>query len=57
MIREVDEDRDGTIDFTEFLTMMARKMKHTYDDTSTRYQAAILQSFMSVGSKLRLVVG
>jgi calmodulin len=27
MINEVDIDGDGTIDFQEFLTMMARKMK------------------------------
>ncbi|KAK9237244.1 hypothetical protein V1525DRAFT_404639 [Lipomyces kononenkoae] len=29
MINEVDVDNDGTIDFPEFLTMMARKMKDT----------------------------
>lgn len=29
MIEEVDADNTGTIDFTEFLTMMARKMKET----------------------------
>jgi calmodulin len=29
MINEVDVDSDGTIDFPEFLTMMARKMKDT----------------------------
>jgi calmodulin len=29
MIDEVDADNTGTIDFTEFLTMMARKMKET----------------------------
>ena len=27
MINEVDADRNGTIDFPDFLTMMARKMK------------------------------
>ncbi len=27
MIREVDVDRNGTIDFSEFLNLMARKMK------------------------------
>ena len=27
MINEVDADGNGTIDFPEFLTMMARKMK------------------------------
>ncbi|CAG87080.2 DEHA2D10582p [Debaryomyces hansenii CBS767] len=29
MINEVDVDSDGSIDFPEFLTMMARKMKDT----------------------------
>jgi calmodulin len=29
MINEVDVDNDGSIDFPEFLTMMARKMKDT----------------------------
>ncbi|KAL7009648.1 hypothetical protein EMMF5_000556 [Cystobasidiomycetes sp. EMM_F5] len=29
MINEVDTDSNGTIDFPEFLTMMARKMKDT----------------------------
>ena len=29
MVREVDVDGNGTIDFSEFLTMMARKMKDT----------------------------
>ncbi|KAK9247527.1 hypothetical protein V1506DRAFT_532199 [Lipomyces tetrasporus] len=29
MINEVDVDNNGTIDFPEFLTMMARKMKDT----------------------------
>ena len=29
MINEVDADGNGTIDFPEFLTLMARKMKDT----------------------------
>lgn len=29
MVNEIDADGDGTIDFPEFLTMMARKMKDT----------------------------
>ena len=29
MINEIDADGNGTIDFPEFLTMMARKMKET----------------------------
>ena len=32
MINEVDTDGNGTIDFHEFLTMMARKMKETDTD-------------------------
>ncbi|EPQ03106.1 Calmodulin [Myotis brandtii] len=32
MINEVDADGNGTIDFPEFLTMMARKMKDTDRD-------------------------
>lgn len=32
MINEVDDDGNGTIDFGEFLTMMARKMKDTDSD-------------------------
>ncbi|CAN6652031.1 calmodulin [Trichomonascus vanleenenianus] len=36
MINEVDVDNDGTIDFPEFLTMMARKMKDTDSDEEIR---------------------
>jgi calmodulin len=32
MINEVDTDGDGTIDFQEFLAMMARKMKEVDAD-------------------------
>jgi calmodulin len=32
MIREVDADGNGTIDFSEFLNLMARKMKDTDSD-------------------------
>jgi hypothetical protein len=32
MINEVDTDGDGTINFEEFLTMMARKMKEVDAD-------------------------
>jgi calmodulin len=36
MINEVDVDNDGTIDFPEFLTMMARKMKDTDSEEEIR---------------------
>ncbi|ANB13798.1 calmodulin [Sugiyamaella lignohabitans] len=36
MIHEVDVDNDGTIDFPEFLTMMARKMKDTDSEEEIR---------------------
>ncbi|CAK9180236.1 unnamed protein product [Ilex paraguariensis] len=32
MINEVDADQNGTIDFSEFLNLMARKMKGTDSD-------------------------
>src|SRR3954463_5478401 len=36
MINEVDTDNNGTIDFPEFLTMMARKMKDTDSEEEIR---------------------
>ena len=36
MINEVDADGNGTIDFPEFLTVMARKMKETDSDEEIR---------------------
>ncbi|KFY53599.1 hypothetical protein V496_07465 [Pseudogymnoascus sp. VKM F-4515 (FW-2607)] len=36
MINEVDADNNGTIDFPEFLTMMARKMKDTDSEDEIR---------------------
>jgi calmodulin len=36
MINEVDADGNGTIDFPEFLTMMARKMKDTESEDEIR---------------------
>ncbi|GAA5903998.1 hypothetical protein JCM8208_001756 [Rhodotorula glutinis] len=36
MINEVDADGNGTIDFPEFLTMMARKMKDTDSEEEVR---------------------
>jgi calmodulin len=36
MINEVDADNSGTIDFAEFLAMMARKMKETDSEEEIR---------------------
>jgi Ca2+-binding EF-hand superfamily protein len=36
MINEVDADGNGTIDFPEFLTMMARKMKDSDSEEEVR---------------------
>ena len=36
MINEVDADGNGTVDFPEFLTMMARKMKDTDTEEEIR---------------------
>ena len=36
MINEEDADGDGTIDFPEFLSLMARKMKDTEEQISER---------------------
>merc|ERR1711955_83940 len=36
MINEVDADGNGNIDFPEFLTMMAKKMKDTDSDEELR---------------------
>ena len=36
MINEVDADGNGTIDFPEFLTMMAMKIKHTDGEEEMR---------------------
>jgi len=36
MINEVDADGNGTIDFPEFLTMMARKMKESDSEEEIR---------------------
>lgn len=36
MVNEVDADGNGTIDFPEFLTMMARKMKDTDSEQEIR---------------------
>merc|ERR1719369_2490941 len=42
MINEVDADGNGTIDFPEFLTMMARKMKDTDSEEEIREAFRVL---------------
>ena len=36
MIKEIDEDGNGTVDFEEFLIMMSKKMKETDSDEELR---------------------
>ncbi|MCJ1321932.1 hypothetical protein MMC15_007277 [Xylographa vitiligo] len=45
MINEVDADNNGTIDFPEFLTMMARKMKDTDSEDEIRVDQNIKEAF------------
>ncbi|MCJ1433603.1 hypothetical protein MMC27_002966 [Xylographa pallens] len=45
MINEVDADNNGTIDFPEFLTMMARKMKDTDSEDEIRVDENIKEAF------------
>ena len=41
MINEVDADGNGDIDFSEFLTMMARKMKDTDSEDEIKVKSKI----------------
>ncbi|KAG1874969.1 calmodulin, partial [Suillus subluteus] len=66
MINEVDADGNGTLDFTEFLTMMARKMRDTdredeikeafkvFDEDGNGYinPAELRHVMMNLGEKL-----
>ena len=36
MIKEIDEDGNGTVDFEEFLVMMSKKMKEDNSDEELR---------------------
>ncbi|MCJ1380552.1 hypothetical protein MMC17_003660 [Xylographa soralifera] len=45
MINEVDADNNGTIDFPEFLTMMARKMKDTDSEDEIRVDQEAFKVF------------
>lgn len=47
MINEVDADGNGTIDFPEFLTMMARKMKDTDSEEEIREAFRVCIKFAS----------
>ncbi len=38
MINEFDEDGNGTIEFPEFVTMMARKAKEQYEKEHLHWQ-------------------
>uniref|UniRef100_A0A6Q2XXN0 Calmodulin 1a n=1 Tax=Esox lucius TaxID=8010 RepID=A0A6Q2XXN0_ESOLU len=46
MINEVDADGNGTIDFPEFLTMMARKMKDTDSEEEIREAFRVFDKFV-----------
>jgi calmodulin len=55
MINEVDTDNNGTIDFPEFLTMMAKKMKDT--DTEEEIKEAfkvLFPRFLSVRCLIKM---
>uniref|UniRef100_A0A8C0HJ80 Calmodulin 1 n=1 Tax=Buteo japonicus TaxID=224669 RepID=A0A8C0HJ80_9AVES len=53
MINEVDADGNGTIDFPEFLTMMARKMKDTDSEEEIR-EAFRKADFFLAGGEIGL---
>uniref|UniRef100_A0A8C2J0X6 Calmodulin n=1 Tax=Cyprinus carpio TaxID=7962 RepID=A0A8C2J0X6_CYPCA len=50
MINEVDADGNGTIDFPEFLTMMARKMKDTDSEEEIREAFRVFDKCSRVAS-------
>jgi calmodulin len=54
MINEVDADGNGTIDFPEFLTMMARKMKDTDSEEEIREAFRV---FDKVCSAALIIIG
>ena len=47
MINEVDSDGNGTIDFPEFLTMMARKMQDTDTEEEIREAFKVFDKVIS----------
>ena len=54
MINEVDADGNGTIDFPEFLTMMARKMKDTDSEEEIREAFRVFDKVSIIDSKSEL---
>ena len=55
MINEVDADGNGTIDFPEFLTMMARKMKDTDSEEEIREAFRVSSLFKTLSQRLCLL--
>uniref|UniRef100_A0A674BB74 Calmodulin n=1 Tax=Salmo trutta TaxID=8032 RepID=A0A674BB74_SALTR len=56
MINEVDADGNGTIDFPEFLTMMARKMKDTDSEEEIREAFRVFDKVSSVITNLKFII-
>ena len=56
MINEVDADGNGTIDFPEFLTMMARKMKDTDSEEEIKEAFKVISSSSFSFSSLFLLL-
>uniref|UniRef100_A0A8C7GHT3 Calmodulin n=1 Tax=Oncorhynchus kisutch TaxID=8019 RepID=A0A8C7GHT3_ONCKI len=61
MINEVDADGNGTIDFPEFLTMMARKMKDTDSEEEIREAFRVFDKMTTnendrVGTKVLILI-
>ncbi|URD87531.1 hypothetical protein MUK42_26602 [Musa troglodytarum] len=53
MINEVDADGNGTIDFPEFLNLMARKMKDTDSEEELKEAFECLTRTRTVSSQLQ----
>uniref|UniRef100_A0A3Q7JEC7 EF-hand domain-containing protein n=1 Tax=Solanum lycopersicum TaxID=4081 RepID=A0A3Q7JEC7_SOLLC len=52
MITEVDADGNGTIDFPEFLNLMARKMKDTDSEEELKEAFRLRHVMTNLGEKL-----
>ena len=55
MINEVDADGNGTIDFPEFLTMMARKMKDTDSEEEIREAFRVFDKVRRLETSLKYI--